>query len=135
MNVKKCARCKQLLPLDKFTSNKNHKDGKQSSCKNCLNNYTKEHYQKNKQKYKDKAAKYRLKVKNKLKNYKSNLFCVVCKESESCCLDFHHINDIKLDNISNLLNTSWEIIKKEIKKCIVLCANCHRKIHAGLIKI
>ena len=30
---------------------------------------------------------------------------------------------------------SFESLKPEVDKCILVCANCHREIHAGLIKI
>jgi hypothetical protein len=33
-------------------------------------------------------------------------------------------------NISSILN--WDKIKKELEKCVLLCANCHREVHDGL---
>lgn len=49
-------------------------------------------------------------------------------------LDFHHINpDEKEYSISQ--NGRCHDIKKdlnEVKKCILVCANCHREIHAGM---
>lgn len=44
-------------------------------------------------------------------------------------LEFDHRDrNEKAENISNLiLNASWERIETEIKKCDVLCANCHRR--------
>lgn len=55
------------------------------------------------------------------------------------CLEFHHIINPKDKEFSPANAYSWgwgiERIKKEISKCIVLCANCHRKLHAGHIKI
>jgi predicted HNH restriction endonuclease len=30
---------------------------------------------------------------------------------------------------------SWENLLKEAEKGIIVCANCHRKIHADIIKI
>ena len=48
--------------------------------------------------------------------------------------DFHHIDPLQKDfSISAVGNTySWDKIKKEIDKCILLCANCHRQIHAEM---
>ena len=30
---------------------------------------------------------------------------------------------------------SWEKVKEELDKCILVCANCHREIHAGIIQL
>jgi hypothetical protein len=46
-------------------------------------------------------------------------------------LDLHHYNGEKDFSISTRTNTSWQAIKKEVEKCILLCSNCHREIHAG----
>jgi len=48
--------------------------------------------------------------------------------------DFHHLNPEDKDfNLSKDGHTrSWSLIKDEIKKCILVCSNCHREIHAGL---
>jgi DNA-binding CsgD family transcriptional regulator len=44
--------------------------------------------------------------------------------------DFHHINPEKKDfSISRYLTLSWNKIKDELDKCIMLCANCHRELH------
>jgi predicted HNH restriction endonuclease len=44
--------------------------------------------------------------------------------------DMHHVNpDEKEIGISYLLFSSWEKILAEASKCILLCANCHRKLH------
>lgn len=45
--------------------------------------------------------------------------------------DFHHKDPTKKDfSISSSGNTrAWEVIKKELDKCIMVCANCHREIH------
>jgi predicted HNH restriction endonuclease len=52
-------------------------------------------------------------------------------------LDFHHVDSTKKEfGIGNSGYTrSWEKVKKELDKCILVCANCHREIHEGLIKI
>jgi hypothetical protein len=45
-------------------------------------------------------------------------------------LDFHHIDPSKKDfTISNQCNRSWNKLKKELDKCVVLCPICHRELH------
>ena len=77
-------------------------------------------------------------VKEKFDAYKATLSCVLCNENESCCLDFHHLEESKKDfSISKgLVNgKSLEQLFKEIEKCVVLCSNCHRKVHAGVAQL
>jgi len=54
-----------------------------------------------------------------------------CGETEICCLTFHHDNGEKSGNVSDMVNRGYSInrIQKEIKKCKVLCLNCHAKFH------
>ena len=49
----------------------------------------------------------------------------------TAALDFHHINmEEKEFSLSDReLKFDWPAIKKELDKCIVLCANCHREEH------
>jgi len=49
-------------------------------------------------------------------------------------LEFHHSDPSKKDfSISSKGYTrSWERVKKELDKCVMLCANCHREAHAKL---
>ncbi len=73
------------------------------------------------------------------RTFKENYKCINCNESYYACLDFHHINpDDKLFSINSMTRASkvnWSIIYKEVKKCVCLCSNCHRKLHAGKIKL
>lgn len=59
--------------------------------------------------------------------------CSVCGESDPVCLDFHHLDPkTKSFNIGVQLGSySLKRVKLEILKCEVLCANCHRKLHAA----
>jgi hypothetical protein len=51
-----------------------------------------------------------------------------------CGLDLHHIDPAEKDSSFRSIR-SWcrERIKKELKKCVLVCKNCHAAIHAGLI--
>jgi len=50
-------------------------------------------------------------------------------------LDFHHIDPLQKDFDISSNSYSFEKMKKEADKCILVCANCHREIHAGYLKI
>ncbi len=61
--------------------------------------------------------------------------CCRCVETTPICLDFHHrVPHEKSFNISRGLRRwySWNEIMEETAKCIIVCANCHRKLHAKL---
>jgi hypothetical protein len=64
--------------------------------------------------------------------------CLLCGESAHITLDFHHVDpDSKHFTISQGFhkNISVANVEAEIAKCVVLCANCHRKFHAGLVEL
>lgn len=41
------------------------------------------------------------------------------------CMDFDHLGN-KFKTIGQLRSHKWETILEEIKKCDLICANCHR---------
>ena len=75
---------------------------------------------------------------NKKKQFhiiKCEIGCQICGYNKyGGSLDFHHIDpNKKLFTLSRYWRYSWDKLEEEIKKCILLCANCHREFHAGLI--
>jgi 5-methylcytosine-specific restriction endonuclease McrA len=83
-----------------------------------------------------------LKLRNKKKlqciEYKGGK-CVICGFHQFItALDFHHLDPkTKKDSVAKLFarNQSFEKIKSELDKCILLCANCHRAIHNEEIEL
>ena len=74
--------------------------------------------------------RHRLKVRGKLFEFLSLKECIDCGEKDPIVLDFDHKNPSKkFKPISNMLSGhySWESLLKEIKKCEIRCANCHRR--------
>ncbi len=65
--------------------------------------------------------------KKRLAEIKTASGCVDCGEKNHIVLDFDHIRDKKY-NVSRMIHDgfSWKAIMKEIQKCEVVCANCHR---------
>ena len=79
------------------------------------------------------VQKRRHKVKQMSIDYKGGQ-CSNCGYDKCInALEFHHVNpDTKNFGIGSKGYTrSWEIVKKELDKCIILCANCHRELHSG----
>jgi len=65
-----------------------------------------------------------------LRDYKSEHGCSVCGEKDPIVLEFDHLDmDAKSFSVGNSarLGMSLENLMKEVSKCEVLCANCHKK--------
>lgn len=45
-------------------------------------------------------------------------------------LEFHHL-DPKIKDFELSKNISWEKIEVELKKCVLLCSNCHKEAHSS----
>ncbi|MDP1709789.1 MAG: HNH endonuclease signature motif containing protein [Candidatus Komeilibacteria bacterium] len=94
-------------------------------------------------KYKDRpeyikkaVSKRRKKLKRLVIEYKGGK-CQLCGYSRCPnAFDLHHIDEKQKDfSLSkDGLTRSWERTKKEADKCILVCANCHRELHAGLVE-
>ena len=81
---------------------------------------------------KEYARKSRRDKREFLEGYKRARGCNECGESDYRCLEVHHADPSKKGFDIGTGSKNWfsiKNIKKEIKKCIVICANCHRKIH------
>lgn len=70
-------------------------------------------------------------VKEKAVEYKGGK-CEICGYDKCIsALEFHHLNPTQKDfGIGHRGYTrSWEKVKEELDKCIMVCANCHRELH------
>ena len=57
--------------------------------------------------------------------------CCICSYDKCIdALEFHHLKDKKEKPSYIVMRWSWERAKKELEKCILVCSNCHREIHA-----
>jgi hypothetical protein len=97
---------------------------------------SRKHYLENKEAYIARARAFRARTFKFFMRYKGLISCAHCgflfKGREECC-DFHHIDsDGKDANVSALVAYGIPRVKAEIRKCIPLCANCHRTVHRGL---
>jgi hypothetical protein len=134
--MKQCRKC--LLPktLEEFPPRKDSKDGRHSYCHKCMatimSKFHKKYPEKNRAHCRNKTKRL-----YEISNAAKSVGCKFCPEKTLVCLDFHHLNQNDKDmNIAALITKGSEIrLRNEIAKCAVVCSNCHRKLHAGLIQI
>ena len=116
-----CKECKEELPRSEFVSEGTAPSGFKrysARCKTC--------YTKHSRKYWNRSQLFEYVETVKVE-------CERC-EYKTCnaALEFHHKDPSKKDGaISEMIRNrrSLKSVKREIEKCVVLCANCHRELH------
>lgn len=152
METKKCSKCENYLPLDRFNAYKRSADNLSSYCRECNASYQKEWrarairvdaikhgtvngYQNYRCRCDDCSAAYAEQSKNRyeirqdmISTIKLERGCADCGYNEyACALDFdHREEEIKLFNVSESIDKSLDGLLAEIAKCDVVCAICHR---------
>jgi len=103
-------------------------------CKECSREYIRDHYKRNTEYYLDKARKRNGIIQQRRREYIGSYLkshpCVDCGEKDILVLEFDHMDrSQKSDEVSHFLQRriSLGILVKEIAKCEVRCANCHRR--------
>lgn len=119
MKLKKCKYCGLLFSEKNFgvalTTKK--KIYRRNKCRDCYRT-TKKALQK---KYRDWIV-----------SYKKEHQCAVCGNNDFRTFEFHHKrSDDKTFDVASYITDGrgFNQIKKEIAKCTLLCANCHRILH------
>lgn len=129
--MKICGRCKINKDISEFRKRSAVSHGTSSWCKSCFSDYDRERYknlESERIRKKNNQRKVIKKSQDYIWEYLENNPCVDCGESNPIVLEFDHIDPKnKISNISELIKYSVSKITKEIKKCEVRCANCHRK--------
>ena len=99
--------------------------------KNKGKEYSRKNYELHYEKRRIELNTRRQELKAKWVEYKSTLKCAKCGFNHIAALDFHHEDPSEKEYNVNRLISNGQFTKayKEIEKCIVLCANCHRIHH------
>lgn len=137
MESKVCTRCKVDKPLTEYFKTKRSKDGLQPACKSCMNISYKASRGKKVAHYNAVQKQRELKKAAWLQEYKQTQRCLLCPEDDSSCLDFHHVDPLTKDgDVSDIVRgVSLEKLQRELDKCVMLCSNCHRKLHANKLTL
>jgi predicted transcriptional regulator len=125
-DYKKCPKCGYLKSKNSFYKRRcKERRGEPSGyCKKCSNRY-----------HTDRVKR----VKEKMVMYKGGS-CMRCNlklnDYNYVVFEFHHRTPKdKPENFNKIKYMKWSVIKKEIDKCDLLCANCHRIVHHELRQI
>ena len=63
-----------------------------------------------------------------IKELKEKTPCMDCgKNYPYYVMDFDHVKDKKINGVGRMLQYGFSTLKKEIAKCEIVCANCHRE--------
>lgn len=130
--MKTCTRCGQSKPLCQFPPVRRSEPEKlQSWCRSCFaevnaKNYG-PYYARERDRILARIATQRDEIRRQIIDYLLQHPCVDCGEADIVVLEFDHRGN-KVADISSYAmgGRRWEVIKAEIDKCEVRCANCHR---------
>ena len=128
--MKKCSHCGDNKAG--FYKNKSKSDGLSDECKKCIKERIHARYISNPT---VKENKIKSQKENALENNKYVFEylkihpCIDCGESDPIVLEFDHVRGQKLKCVNFMVLHSFSLNKiiKEIEKCEVRCANCHRR--------
>lgn len=127
----KCTQCNcELTPENWCNTLHRGKLTIRSWCRECTTKQNAEYRAANRYKYNQNARQRRHERKQRAIEYKGGV-CEYCKgRFHSAAFDFHHLDPNEKDKDPGLMmSMSDENLFKELDKCILLCANCHRVHH------
>lgn len=132
--MKNCPNCNLDKPLSEFSKSKRTKDGHDYRCKLCQNASNKSWMARNWEKKIQQQGERRRALSEQLSSYKAERGCTCCTEDDPVCLELHHLDPTQKEiNPADMAGSgwSWERMLTEIEKCVILCSNCHKKVHAN----
>lgn len=126
--LRRCSRCKLEKPISEYTSYPSKTD---CYCRPCRAEYGREHYLKNRARYVENAMRRTQRMVRSnmslLVDFLRRHPCVDCGETDPLVLEFDHQKDKCFEIARGVREKSWAHVLREIEKCEVVCANCHRR--------
>src|SRR3989442_13279520 len=129
--MRACTKCGVVKARDAFPPVRRGEPKLQTWCRACFAEYGKQYYRKNHETQKRRllwnTGARRAENRRKTVEYLRSHACMDCGMTDIVALQFDHLRDKKTD-VTRLVNSgaTWKSIEREIAKCVVRCANCHR---------
>ena len=130
MPLKLCGKCQVVKPKTDFNRAARETDGRQHWCRECFRTYFKARGKVHLEQVARSQGKRRGERIALVQEHLRAHPCTDCGESDIGVLEFDHIaTGVKEDDVSWLVFQCWpiELIEAEIRRCEVVCANCHRR--------
>lgn len=129
--MKKCSKCNKTMDENNFRIRKDTGD-LNAKCIDCIKLYKRYYYQKNKEYIVSKSVKRTAKIRKETRLWLNDLKNAPCKDCGKkyppYIMDFYHIEQKENDiNFYIRYGCSKSKLINEIKKCEIICANCHRE--------
>ena len=141
MDDRLCPGCETYWAISEFNFKDRRTGRRQVYCRECSRKYGREHYRRNTDYY---IAKARMRnpidrqaLHLRVLEYLASHPCVDCGETDPTVLDFDHVDpECKRIEVGRMIarGHSWAAIESEIIKCVVRCANDHRRRTAKQFK-
>jgi hypothetical protein len=129
-----CYRCRLEKSDEDFSFKNKAKGIKQTHCKECQREISKDWYVRNSKMHRDRVKRVKYDSRNDILEFlrSATLRCTKCGQDHLATLDFHHRDPNTKDySLAVMMGGSYklETFIREFDKCDILCANCHRKHH------
>jgi hypothetical protein len=135
METKLCPRCNLEKPIEEFRLRNRFTTRRQSHCIECGLNMGASWYERNKESHAVNVRANTKKAKELAREYVYEYLlthpCTKCGETDPAVLEFHHVGE-KDKEVGRMIAQGYGInaLAAEISQCVVVCANCHRRITA-----
>lgn len=127
---KACRKCGETKPLSSFHPNKSCKDGVVGTCRDCTRVRVLDWIDRDRVSYREKINKRNRDRKRQIVEHFGDVCHDCVKTYPQYVYEFHHLDPSGKDvNPSRALTWSEDRMWKELEKCIMLCANCHKIRH------
>lgn len=127
-----CSLCHENRAEEDYNYRNKTLGTRQKACKFCTRKQVQRHYLNNKEYYHKKTrirnAYFHELIRGYLWDYLAEHPCIDCGETDPVVLEFDHLRD-KIIHVSHMAKNNSQLykVKAEIEKCVVRCANCHRR--------
>jgi hypothetical protein len=137
VTARRCVRCHEWKAEEEFAWRWKSLGIRQKACRACRKIQNAQWYESHKTKHvsqvRQRTDRQRKASRQYIRDYLTQHCCSDCGERDPVVLEFDHVRGKKFKDVSKLVAEGYSIatIEKEINKCDVVCANCHRRREAA----